>query len=423
MLPCWLISSEVRLPIAASFAKIGTLMKVALVAGETSGDLLAGLLMDGLKKKWPVLESYGIGGARMNERGFAAWWPSDKLAVRGYIEVLRHYREIVGIRKQLKTRLLAADAQGAQLDRPDVFIGVDAPDFNLDLARDLREQGITTLQFISPSIWAWRGERISKIKASVDHVLCIFPFEPALYAQHGMSASYVGHPLANVIPLEPNRHAARGALGLAQDDVVIAVLPGSRASEIQYLGDTFAKSIALMLQARPSLKILIPAVPLLKAKITSQIDTALAHLPVQQRAQVHILQGQSHTALAACDVSLVASGTATLEAALFKQPMVIAYKMHWISWLLMRNKRYQPWVGLPNILCSDFVVPEFLQDAASPEALSSATLAWLDAPEKSAAVRQRFTDLHHELRRDTPRLCAEAIANVMLNKTQHGQIA
>jgi lipid-A-disaccharide synthase len=177
-----------------------------------------------------------------------------------------------------------------------------------------------------------------------------------------------------------------------------------------------------MLQARPSLKILIPAVPLLKAKITLQIDTALAQLPTHQRERVQILQGQSHTALAACDVSLVASGTATLEAALFKQPMVIAYKMNCISWLLMRNKRYQPWVGLPNILCRDFTVPEFLQAAASPKALSSATLAWLDAPERATAVRQRFTDLHHELLRDTPRLCAQAIADVMLQKAEQGNI-
>ena len=377
-------------------------MKVALVAGETSGDLLAGLLLDGLKARWPDLRSFGIGGARMRERGFDAWWPSDKLAVRGYVEVLRHYREIIGIRRQLRERLLQ--------DPPDVFIGVDAPDFNLDLARDLRAQGIKTIQFVSPSIWAWRGERIHKIKESVDHVLCIFPFEPALYAKHGISASYVGHPLANVIPIEVNRDKAREALNLAPDDVVVAVLPGSRASEIQYIGETFAQTIKLMLRARPHIKVLLPAVPLLKQKIEAQLSVKLNE---KYLAQVQVLAGQSHLALAACDASLVASGTATLEAALFKRPMVIAYKMNPISWLMMRKRRYQAWVGLPNILCGDFVVPEFLQGAASPQALSRAVLAWLDDPAGSAKVAERFTALHHELLRDTPRLCAQDVAKVL----------
>jgi lipid-A-disaccharide synthase len=380
-------------------------MKIALVAGETSGDLLAGLLLDGLREKWPKLQSVGIGGARMRERGFVAWWDCSKLAVRGYIEVLRHYREIVGIRRQLKARLLA--------DPPDVFIGVDAPDFNLDLARDLKAAGIKTIQFVSPSIWAWRAGRIDKIKASVDHVLCIFHFEPALYAPHGISASYVGHPLAQVIPLAPNQTTARKALGLSDTDVVVAVLPGSRASEIQYIGDTFSQSIVLMLTARPQLHILIPAVPLLKDKITAQIDKAMQGAPGKLRSQVHVLNGQSHAALAACDVSLVASGTATLEAALFKRPMVIAYKMNAISWWLMRGKRLQPWVGLPNILCADFVVPEFLQSAATPSALSGAVLAWLEDAQGAAKVAERFTALHQTLLRDTPRIAAQDVAKLL----------
>ncbi len=377
-------------------------MKVALVAGETSGDLLAGLLLDGLKARWPDLRSFGIGGARMRERGFDPWWPSDKLAVRGYVEVLRHYREIIGIRRQLRERLLQ--------DPPDVFIGVDAPDFNLDLARGLRAKGIKTIQFVSPSIWAWRGERIHKIKESVDHVLCIFPFEPALYAKHGISASYVGHPLASVIPLEPNRAAARDALGLAHEDTVVAVLPGSRASEIQYIGETFVQTIKLLLHARPHIKVLLPAVPLLRTQIEMQLSSKLE---LKQLERVYVLQGQSHLALAACDVSLVASGTATLEAALFKRPMVIAYKMNPISWLLMRKKRYQAWVGLPNILCSDFVVPEFLQGAASPQALSRSILAWLDNSAACTKVADRFTHLHQELLRDTPHLAAKDVAEVL----------
>jgi lipid-A-disaccharide synthase len=377
-------------------------MKVALVAGETSGDLLAGLLLDGLKARWPDLRSFGIGGAQMRERGFDAWWPSDKLAVRGYVEVLRHFREIVDIRRQLRVRLLQ--------DPPDVFIGVDAPDFNLDLARDLRAKGIKTIQFVSPSIWAWRGERIHKIKESVDHVLCIFPFEPALYAKHGISASYVGHPLASVIPLEPNRAAARDALGLAHEDIVVAVLPGSRASEIQYIGETFVQTIKLLLHARPTIKVLLPAVPLLRSQIEMQLSKTLGP---EQLERVHLLQGQSHLALAACDVSLVASGTATLEAALFKRPMVIAYKMNPISWLLMRKKRYQAWVGLPNILCSDFVVPEFLQGAASPQALSRSILAWLESSSACTKAVDRFTQLHQELLCDTSHLAAKDVAEVL----------
>lgn len=377
-------------------------MKIALVAGETSGDLLAGLLIEGLKTQWPSLQTFGIGGDRMTERGFSAWWSSDKLAVRGYVEVLRHYLEIIGIRRQLKVRLL--------LNPPDAFIGVDAPDFNLDLARDLRAAGIKTIQFVSPSIWAWRAERIHKIKESVDHVLCIFPFEPVLYAKHGISASYVGHPLANVIPLEPNRGKARIALGLLTSDSVVAVLPGSRTSEIQYLGEPFAQTIQLILDAKPTLKILIPAVPLLLEKIKAVLR---ANLSPANLASVQVLQGQSHLALAACDVSLVASGTATLEAALFKRPMVIAYKMNALSWWKMRRMKYQPWVGLPNILCSDFVVPEFLQNDATPAAMSDAILAWLDDPLRSAKVAERFTDLHCELLRDTPRLCAEGVAKVL----------
>jgi lipid-A-disaccharide synthase len=219
---------------------------VAMVAGETSGDLLAGLLLDGLNARWPDLRAVGIGGPQMAQRGFQAWWSSEKLAVRGYVEVLRHYREIVGIRARLKTRLLQ--------DRPDIFIGVDAPDFNLDLEHDLKAAGIKTVHFISPSVWAWRAERVEKIRMSVDHVLCIFPFEVDLLRQQGIAATYVGHPLANVIPMEPDRAAARRALGLGVDDVVVAILPGSRTSEIQHLAQTFLGAAALMKQARPAMQ-------------------------------------------------------------------------------------------------------------------------------------------------------------------------
>ncbi|MBX9959063.1 MAG: lipid-A-disaccharide synthase [Burkholderiaceae bacterium] len=373
--------------------------RVALVAGETSGDLLAGLLLDGLKARWPEVQTLGIGGAQMVRRGFEAWWPSDKLAVRGYVEVLRHYREIVGIREQLKARLLQ--------DRPDVFIGVDAPDFNLDLERDLKAAGVKTAHFVCPSIWAWRPERVHKIKASVDHVLCIFPFEVELLARHGIAATYVGHPLANVIPMEPDRAAARAALGLPQQAPVVAILPGSRGSEVKYLAERFFRAAALMRRQRPDVKFIVPAIPRLRAAIEHAARAAgmLEHL--------HIVDGQSHAVLTACDVTLIASGTATLEAALFKRPMVIAYNMNWLSYQLMKRKHLQPWIGLPNILCRDFVVPELVQHAATPEALAAATLQWLEDPRRVATLEQTFTALHTELQRDTPKLSADAIAQVL----------
>ncbi len=373
--------------------------RVALVAGETSGDLLAGLLLDGLKARWPEVQTLGIGGAQMVRRGFEAWWPSDKLAVRGYVEVLRHYREIVGIREQLKQRLLQ--------DRPDVFIGVDAPDFNLDLERDLKAAGVKTAHFVCPSIWAWRPERVHKIMASVDHVLCIFPFEVELLARHGIAATYVGHPLANVIPMAPDRAAARRALGLPQQAPVVAILPGSRGSEVKYLAERFFQAAALMLRQRPDVKFIVPAIPRLRSAIEHAARAAgmLEHL--------HIVDGQSHAVLTACDVTLIASGTATLEAALFKRPMVIAYNMNWLSYQLMKRKHLQPWIGLPNILCREFVVPELVQQAATPEALAAATLQWLEEPGRVAALEQTFTALHTELQRDTPKLSADAIAQVL----------
>ena len=374
-----------------------------MVAGETSGDLLAGLLLDGLKARWPAIDTAGIGGPRMVERGFEAWWPSEKLAVRGYIEVLRHYRELVGIRDQLTERLLAGP--------PDLFIGVDAPDFNLALEARLKANGVKTVHFVCPSIWAWRADRVEKIRRSVDHMLCIFPFEPALLASHGIAATYVGHPLASVIPMQSDRAGARAALGLREEDCVVAVLPGSRKSEIEYLALRLFRAAALIKRAQAAIKFIVPAIPSLKHLVERLADQA------GMRASLQIIEGQSHTALAACDVTLIASGTATLEAALFKRPMVIAYNMNWLSWQIMQRKQLQPWVGLPNILCQDFVVPEFLQHAATPEALADAVLQWVDArstaPETIAALEARFTQLHVDLRRDTSLLATDAIQKIL----------
>ena len=370
-----------------------------MVAGEASGDLLAGLLLDGLKQRWPGLQAQGIGGPQMAARGFEAWWPQDKLAVRGYVEVLRHYREIVGIRNQLRERLLRQP--------PTAFIGVDAPDFNLDLEIELRAAGVRTAHFISPSIWAWRGGRIDKIRRACEQMLCVFPFEEKLYREAGIGACYIGHPLADVIPEVPDRGAARARLGLAPESTVLALLPGSRQSELRYLADRFIGAARLLLRTHPNLHLVVPlasdeTIALWNAALARSAGTPLP---------MTILPRDSHTALAACDVALVASGTATLEAALFKRPMVIAYNMAWGSWQMMRRMKYQPYVGLPNILCGGFVVPEFLQHDATPENLAQALGNLLADPRTCSAIAARFTDLHAELRQDMATRAAEVIAS------------
>jgi lipid-A-disaccharide synthase len=376
----------------------------AMVAGEASGDLLAGLMLQGLRARWPTLVSAGIGGPHMERQGFSPWWPSSKLSVHGFgLDVLLRYREIVGIRRALLQRLLVS--------RPDAFIGIDAPDFNLDLECSLRERGVKTVHFVCPSIWAWRPERVEKIRRSVDHVLCIFPFEPALLQQHGIAATYVGHPLANVLALEPDKIAARQALGLQVEDRVLAILPGSRASEVKYLSTIFLQAAQRVRAALPGTKLVVPAVPSMQAAIERAVADA------GMREVVQVVSGQSHTVLAACDVTLIASGTATLEAALCKRPMVIAYRMGWMSWEIMRRKQLQPWVGLPNILCEEFLMPEFLQDRASPAALADAVLQWFDAidhqPERMQTLHQRLVGLHQSLQRDTSTLATDAIEKIL----------
>jgi lipid-A-disaccharide synthase len=373
--------------------------RIAMVAGETSGDLLAGLLLKAMRQRWPDLAAAGIGGPRMVEQGFEAWWPSDRLAVRGYLEVLPKLLAILRIRKHLRERLLARP--------PALFIGVDAPDFNFGLEADLRAAGVRTVHFVCPSFWAWRPEKVEKVRRGADHVLCIFPFEPALLAELGIASTYVGHPIAQVIPMVPDRAAARRRLGLSDDACVVALLPGSRSSEVQYLAERFFAAAARMLKARPDLRFVVPAVPALRDRID---QLALAS---GLGDSLMVVEGQSHTVLAACDVTLIASGTATLEAALFKRPMVIAYNMNRLSWRIMRPKQLQPWVGLPNILCGEFVVPELLQDAATPDALARATLAWLGAPERVTVLQNRFAALHETLHRDTAQLATDAIEKVL----------
>ncbi len=375
-------------------------LQFAMVAGEASGDLLASLLLQGARQRWPHLQARGIGGAQMEAQGFVAQWPSEALAVHGYsFEVLRRVAGIWQIRNELRQQLLAR--------KPDLFVGVDAPDFNLGLEEDLRSAGVRTVHFVCPSIWAWRPERVHKIRRAADHVLCIFPFEPDLLARHGIPSTYVGHPLANTLPMEPDQAGARRALGLPEQGEVLALLPGSRGSEIQYLAPRFLDAAKLLQKQRPGLQCVLPAVPAQYQRVRQLVREQ------GMEGQLQVVKGQSHAVLAACDVTLIASGTATLEAALFKRPMVISYAMHPVSALLMRRKQLQPWVGLPNILCRDFVVPELLQDQATPRALAAAMSDWLDQPARVAAVRARFTELHHVLQRDTARLATDAIAQVL----------
>jgi lipid-A-disaccharide synthase len=374
-------------------------MRIAMVAGEASGDMLAGLLLGGLGRRWPELQTAGIGGPRMLSAGFESWWPFDRLSVHGYVEALRHLREIWGIRQALSARLLQ--------DPPRAFIGVDAPDFNLGLEARLKAAGITTIHFVCPSIWAWRAERARRFSQSCDHMLCLFPFEPALLQRHGVAATFVGHPLADAIPLQPPRTASRAALGLAADEEVIALLPGSRRAEIELIAPPFLQAAALLHRQRQGLRFVLPAAP----GVHSQLQPMLAeHAP---GVPIMLIEGRSHEVLAACDITLIASGTATLEAALFKRDMVIAYRVHPLGAMIMRRMALQPWVGLPNILLREFVVPELLQAECRPDRLAEAVRVRLDDAAGRDRLATRFTELHHQLRCNTASRATDVIAQVL----------
>ena len=375
------------------------MLRLGMVAGEASGDLLGGLLLQGLKGRWPDLQAAGIGGPRLAAQGFDAWWPHERLSVFGYVDALGRLPELLRIRRRLGDRLLQ--------ERPAAFIGIDAPDFNFGLESRLRQGGLKTIHFVCPSIWAWRGERVHKLAAAADHVLCLFPFEPALLQQHGVAATFVGHPLADAIPLEPPRAAARSALNLADEDRVVALLPGSRRSEINHIAPRLLAAAALMQRQRLGLRFVLPVAPGLRPLVEPLVARFAGGATIQ------LLDGQSHAALAACDVTLIASGTAALEAALFKRPMVICYHLAWLNWQRMKRMAYQPWFGLPNILSGEFVVPELIQDAATPDALAREGLAWLDDAPRVAALQRRFTDMHHTLRQNTALKATDAIAQVI----------
>ena len=372
-------------------------IRIAMVAGEASGDLLASHLILALKAKLPNAVFYGVGGPKMLGQGFEAWHPLEKLAVRGYVEVLKHYRQISGIRKDLKRRLLA--------DPPDVFIGVDAPDFNLDLEKALKQRGIPSIHYVSPSIWAWRGKRIHKIGAAVSRILALFPFEPALYEQQGIPVSYVGHPLADMLPLEDGRNAARELLDLSPQQPVFALLPGSRQSELHYMADTF---IATAREIHKSLPNALFLVPMATRETRLLFESALYRCDARD-LPIRMLFGHAHDAMMAADAVLVASGTATLEAALLKRPMAIVYKMAPFSHRLMRRMGYLPYVGLPNILAGRFVVPEFIQDDATPENLAQALLNFYADKATCARISDVFFDIHVQLKQNTAEKAAVAI--------------
>lgn len=374
-------------------------LQVAMVAGEASGDLLAAQVILALKQQWPHINASGIGGPQMTAQGFKAEWPSEKLSVFGYWDALKVYRSLLKIRNQLANQCLA--------NPPDLFMGVDAPDFNFGLEKKLKQAGIKTIHVVCPSIWAWRPNRVHELKKVADHVLCLFPFEPALLKPHGIEATFIGHPLASKVDLHPNKNKARLALGLANDAQIVAVLPGSRQSEINLIGPIFLQAVALLHQKRPNLQFILPCAPGRRASIEQQLKALGLENIVQ------LFDGQSHTVLAACDAVMVASGTATLEAALFKCPMVIAYKLGRISYTLMKRMKLQPWVGLPNILSQDFIVPELIQDQATPIAVANEIEKWLDHPDAVSQLKDKLLHLHQSLQQDSSSLVIEAVQKVL----------
>ena len=368
-----------------------------MVAGEASGDLLASHLIEALKRRLPDAQFYGIGGPKMQAAGFEPRYPAEKLAVRGYVEVLRHYREITGIRRKLQAELLA--------EPPQAFIGVDAPDFNLALEKRLKAAGIPAIHYVSPSIWAWRGGRIHGIARSVSHMLALFPFEEAIYRRHDIPVSYIGHPLADAIPLDVDQSAVRERLNLPQDQLVFALLPGSRQSELHFMADLFIETARRLHQRFPEARFLVP---LATRETRDLFELALYRLKALD-LPITRLFGHAQDAMAAADGVLVASGTATLEAALLKKPMVIAYRMSPWSWQLMRRMKYQPWVGLPNILAERFVVPEFLQDDATSENLAQALGNLVEDRGSCQRIAGAFAAMHRQLRRNSADSAAEAV--------------
>jgi lipid-A-disaccharide synthase len=378
-------------------------LTIGVVAGEASGDLLGAHLIRALRERLPDAVFTGIGGPRMQAAGLDALYPMEKLAVRGYVEVLRHYLEIVGIRRSLAKHFLAAP--------PALFVGVDAPDFNLGLEHRLRSAGIPTAQFVSPSIWAWRGERIHQIKRAVSHMLSVFPFEEAIYQRAGIPVTYVGHPLAEMLSPVPTRAAAREQLRLPAAAKIIAMLPGSRVSELEQMADLFLETAERVAAALPGSHFLVPLVN----RPTRDLFESARYRRASGELNLTVLFGHAHEAMVAADVVLAASGTATLEAALLGRPVIIAYRMPDLSWRLMRNRGYLPYVGLPNILAGEFIVPEFLQQEANAGNLSQALLNVMFDATVRARLEERFSRIAAELRQNSAQRIADALMPLLGN--------
>jgi len=379
--------------------------RIALVAGEASGDLLGADLIQQLRLRWPGAEFVGVGGAAMRDAGMETWFDASELAVMGLSEVLRHLPRLLRLRRELRERVLGW--------QPDVFIGIDAPDFNLGVEKWLKQRGVRTVHYVSPSVWAWREKRAARIGESADLVLCLFPMEPPIYARHDVDARFVGHPLADTMPLVPDRDAARATLGLDPQRPMLALLPGSRVGEIQRLGADFIGAAARVLAAEPTLQVIAPmagpqARDAFQAILSSHPDaTALSRA-------LSVVDGQSRTAMVASDVILLASGTATLEAMLAKRPMVVAYKVSAFTYLLVKTLGMLKvdHYALPNMLAGEEVVPELMQDDCGPEALADACLKWLRGGD-TRALQSRFLTLHDSLRRGASAQAAQAIVELV----------
>jgi len=380
-------------------------LTIGVVAGEASGDLLGAHLIKALRAHLPQAHFTGIGGPRMQSAGLDALYPMEKLAVRGYVEVLRHYLEIAGIRRKLARRFLA--------EPPALFVGVDAPDFNLGLELKLRTAGIPTAHFISPSIWAWRGERIHQIKRAVSRMLSIFPFEQTLYEQAGIPVTYVGHPLAEMLAEVPDRAAAREQLRLPAAGKIIALLPGSRVSELEQMADLFIETAKQIAAGLPGTQFLVP---LVNRPTRDLFETAIYRREAHE-LNLTVLFGHAHEAMAASDVVLAASGTATLEAALLGRPVVIAYRMRRLSFWMMKRRGYLPYVGLPNILAGEFVVPEFLQEEANAENLSQSILNLMFDTAVRDRLEERFGVMAGALRQNSAERIVSALVPLIRNGT------
>jgi len=374
-------------------------MRIGIIAGESSGDLLGAGLLRALSGLSPGLESEGIAGSAMIEQGCKALYPVEKLSIIGLVDALKHYRELRGIRDELRDRFIK--------NPPDIVIGIDAPDFNLTLLEQLREAGIPTVQYVSPQVWAWRKYRVRKIARAVDCVLALFPFEVEFYHEHNVPVQFVGHPFADQIPLVTEKQTMREKLNLSDDATIIALLPGSRKSEVRYLARTFLETAQYMEAKRPDLQFVIPFANETVRQVFTEFGGQVADdLPVT------FIDGQARDVMGAADAILMASGTATLEAMLIKRPMVVTYRLSWLNYFIIKLWVSVKNYSLPNLLAGETVVPEYVQRAAKPSVMGDKILSYLDDPGETNKVVERFTQIHEQLRQDTDRQAAEAVLRI-----------